>query len=114
MCRLWRLLAEQALEALDLGMAEKAFVLCGKDAFQGVRLVKRLSTMSDRLARGVDHRGKTSLAVHFVCRINVVKIWICSPTVACSEALRLTPGLGLGLGLGEDRTPRGEYHVLVP
>eukprot|EP00904_Undaria_pinnatifida_P002695 jgi/Undpi1/12426/HiC_scaffold_5.g02098.m1 len=49
--RLWRLLAEQALEALDLGMAEKAFVLCGKDAFQGVRLVKRLSTMSDRIRR---------------------------------------------------------------
>lgn len=47
-CRLWKLLAEQALEALDLGMAEKAFVLCGKDAFQGVRLVKRLGTMSDR------------------------------------------------------------------
>lgn len=48
MFRLWKLLAEQALEAMDLGMAEKAFVMCGKDAFQGVRLVKRLRTMSDR------------------------------------------------------------------
>lgn len=46
--RLWKLLAEQALEALDLNMAEKAFVLCGRDAFHGVRLVKRLSNISDR------------------------------------------------------------------
>lgn len=46
--RLWKLLAEQALEALDLNMAEKAFVLCGKDAFHGIRLVKRLSNISDR------------------------------------------------------------------
>lgn len=47
---LWKLLAQQALEALDLNMAEKAFVLCGKNAFHGVRLVKRLSNMSDRSA----------------------------------------------------------------
>lgn len=33
---------------MDLNMAEKAFVLCGKDAFHGVRLVKRLSNISDR------------------------------------------------------------------
>lgn len=46
--RLWRLLAEQALESLDLAMAEKAFVLCGKDAYHGVKLVKHLSTVSDR------------------------------------------------------------------
>lgn len=46
--RLWKLLAEQALEALDLNMAEKAFVLCGRDAFHGVRLVKRLNNISDR------------------------------------------------------------------
>lgn len=46
--RLWKLLAEQALEALDLGMAEKAFVQCGKDAYRGVRLVQRLKTMTDR------------------------------------------------------------------
>lgn len=50
--RLWRLLAEQALEALDFGIAEKAFVLCGMDAFHGVRLVKRLAAISDRLASG--------------------------------------------------------------
>lgn len=31
-------------------MAEKAFVLCGRDAFHGVRLVKRLSNISDRWA----------------------------------------------------------------
>lgn len=47
---LWKLLAQQALEALDLNMAEKAFVLCGKNAFHGVRLVKRLSNISDRSA----------------------------------------------------------------
>ncbi|CAM9614606.1 unnamed protein product, partial [Ectocarpus sp. 12 AP-2014] len=49
--RLWKLLAQQALEALDLNMAEKAFVLCGKNAFHGVRLVKRLSNISDRIRR---------------------------------------------------------------
>ena len=50
--RLWRLLAEQALEALDLGMAEKAFVMSGKDAYRGVRLVKRLRAIPDRSVPG--------------------------------------------------------------
>lgn len=49
--RLWRLLAEQALESLDLAMAEKAFVMCEKDAYHGVKLVKHLSTISDRYSR---------------------------------------------------------------
>ncbi|CAB1118236.1 unnamed protein product [Ectocarpus sp. CCAP 1310/34] len=49
--RLWKLLAQQALEVLDLNMAEKAFVMCGKNAFHGVRLVKRLGNISDRIRR---------------------------------------------------------------
>lgn len=53
-CRLWRLLAEQALEALDLGIAEKAFVSCREDAYRGLRLVKRLgTTISDRFENSI-------------------------------------------------------------
>lgn len=48
--RLWRLLAEQSLESLDVGMAEKAFVRCGEDAYHGVKLVKRLTAITDRYA----------------------------------------------------------------
>lgn len=53
------MLAEQALEALDLSMAEKAFVQCGKDAFHGVRLVKRLGSMTDRYDGVIDGGGNS-------------------------------------------------------
>ncbi len=47
--RLWRLLAQSALEELDLNMAERALVRCG-DYF-GLQLVKQLRTMvlSDKM-----------------------------------------------------------------
>ncbi|XP_058407729.1 WD repeat-containing protein 35 isoform X2 [Diceros bicornis minor] len=41
--RLWRLLAEAALQKLDLHMAEQAFVRC-KD-YQGIKFVKRLGSL---------------------------------------------------------------------
>lgn len=43
--RLWRLLAEHALQQLDLATAERAFVHC-KD-FQGVQLVRRIAQLGD-------------------------------------------------------------------
>mmetsp|Transcript_68370 Transcript_68370/g.163192 ORF Transcript_68370/g.163192 Transcript_68370/m.163192 type:complete len:1174 (+) Transcript_68370:203-3724(+) len=44
--RLWRLLAESALDKLDLQTAERAFVKCAD--YQGVQLVKRLAQYSDK------------------------------------------------------------------
>ena len=43
--RLWRLLAEAALEQLDFGVAEKAFVRC--EDYPGIQLVKRLRLLDD-------------------------------------------------------------------
>lgn len=45
--RLWRLLAEAALDQLDLGVAEKAFVRF--EDYQGIQLVKRLRLFDDRV-----------------------------------------------------------------
>lgn len=45
--RLWRLLAEAALEQLDFGVAEKAFVRF--EDYQGIQLVKRLRMLEDRV-----------------------------------------------------------------
>jgi len=44
--RLWRLLAETALEKLDFNIADKAFVMC-KD-YQGIQFVKRLRVLDDK------------------------------------------------------------------
>ena len=43
--RLWRLLAEQGLHALDLPIVDKAFVRCGD--YHGIQLAKKLATMRD-------------------------------------------------------------------
>ena len=43
--RLWRLLAEAALEQLDFGVAEKAFVR--REDYPGIQLVKRLRLLDD-------------------------------------------------------------------
>jgi len=45
--RLWRLLAEAALEALELQVAEKAFVNVGD--YPGIQYVKRLSGLGERM-----------------------------------------------------------------
>mmetsp|Transcript_25379 Transcript_25379/g.58463 ORF Transcript_25379/g.58463 Transcript_25379/m.58463 type:complete len:1193 (+) Transcript_25379:116-3694(+) len=45
--RLWRLLAESALERLDFAVAERAFVHC--QDYQGIQLVKRLQRYDDKL-----------------------------------------------------------------
>ena len=45
--RLWKLLANAALEELDLVVAEKAFVRCGD--YYGVQLVKQLGAMPDKM-----------------------------------------------------------------
>lgn len=47
--RLWRLLAECALERLDLEVAEKAFVQC-KD-YQGIKFVKRLAKLDSEMIK---------------------------------------------------------------
>ena len=44
--RLWRLLAETALDRCDLGVAEKAFVSCSD--YPGIQFVKRLRVLGDR------------------------------------------------------------------
>ena len=56
--RLWRLLAEAALERLDFPIADKAFVRCGD--YQGIQLVKRLHTLDD-----VD-KQRAEVAKHFM------------------------------------------------
>lgn len=45
--RLWKLLANAALEELDLAVAEKSFVRYGD--YYGVQLVKQLSSMPDKM-----------------------------------------------------------------
>ena len=45
--RLWRLLAQAALEDLDHNMAERAFVRCGD--YHGIQLIKQLRTMPDKM-----------------------------------------------------------------
>ncbi|CAM9895088.1 unnamed protein product [Heterosigma akashiwo] len=55
--RLWRLVAEAALEALDLGAAERAFVRCGD--YGGLQAVRRLQGLSDRM------KQRAEVAVYF-------------------------------------------------
>ena len=45
--RLWKLLAEAALEALDFSVAEKAYVNIGD--YPGIQYVKRISGLGDRM-----------------------------------------------------------------
>lgn len=45
--RLWKLLAVSALEDMELGIAEKAYVRCGD--YHGVQLVKQLLLMPDKM-----------------------------------------------------------------
>ncbi len=44
--RLWRILAEAALEQLNFMVADKAFVRC--QDYQGIQFVKRLKLLNDR------------------------------------------------------------------
>jgi len=55
--RLWRLLAEAALDQLDFSVAEKAFVRF--EDYQGIQLVKRLRLLDDRL------KQKAEVAAYF-------------------------------------------------
>merc|ERR1740138_1096391 len=55
--RLWRLLAEAALDQLDFSVAEKAFVRF--EDYQGVQLVKRLRLLDDRI------KQKAEVAAYF-------------------------------------------------
>jgi WD repeat-containing protein 35 len=55
--RLWRLLAEAALDALDFSIAEKAFVRF--EDYQGIQLVKRLRLLDDRV------KQKAEVAAYF-------------------------------------------------
>ena len=57
MCRLWRILAEQALESLDFPMADKSFVRCAD--YQGIQFVKHLQKLNDR------SKQKAEVAVYF-------------------------------------------------
>jgi len=45
--RLWRLLAEAALERLEFGVADKAFVRCND--YPGIQFVKSLKSLNDRV-----------------------------------------------------------------
>jgi len=55
--RLWRLLAETALEKLDLATAERAYVEYAD--YQGIKFVKRLKFLGDR------HKQRAEVAVWF-------------------------------------------------
>merc|ERR1719281_1711489 len=55
--RLWRLLAEAALDSLDFAVAEKAFVRF--EDYQGIQLVKRLKLVDDRM------KQKAEVAAYF-------------------------------------------------
>ena len=44
--KLWRMLAEHSLKALDLSTADKALVKCGD--YAGIQFVKRLQSLSDK------------------------------------------------------------------
>jgi len=55
--RLWRLLAEAALEQLEFSVAEKAFVRF--EDYQGIQLVKRLRLLDDRV------KQKAEVAAYF-------------------------------------------------
>ena len=54
--RVWRLLAEAALEELDLTTAENAFVR--REDYYGVQLVKQLRAMPDKM------KARALVAVH--------------------------------------------------
>jgi WD repeat-containing protein 35 len=55
--RLWRLLAEAALDQLEFSVAEKAFVRF--EDFQGIQLVKRVKQLDDRM------KQKAEVAAYF-------------------------------------------------
>jgi WD repeat-containing protein 35 len=55
--RLWRILAESALEQLNFLVADKAFVRC--QDYQGIQFVKRLKLLTDR------NRQKAEVAAYF-------------------------------------------------
>jgi hypothetical protein len=55
---LWKLLANAALEDLELTIAEKAFVRCGD--YYGVQLVKQLSSMPDKMKARAGWRRQVS------------------------------------------------------
>ncbi len=55
--RLWNLLAEAALEALDFVMAQKAFARCTD--YQGIQFVKRLGVIHDKM------KQRAEIAVYF-------------------------------------------------
>eukprot|EP00794_Sanderia_malayensis_P012081 gene12081-13325_t len=50
--RLWRLLAEAALERLDLEVAEKAFVRC--QDYQGIKFTKRISKLDSEMKKSAE------------------------------------------------------------
>ena len=58
--RLWRILAEHALESLDFTMADKSFVRCAD--YQGIQFVKHLQKLNDRF------KQKAEVAVYFKVR----------------------------------------------
>mmetsp|Transcript_8336 Transcript_8336/g.17822 ORF Transcript_8336/g.17822 Transcript_8336/m.17822 type:complete len:1276 (-) Transcript_8336:992-4819(-) len=55
--RLWRILAEHALEGLDFAMADKAFVRCAD--YQGIQFVKHLQKLDDKA------KQRAEVAVYF-------------------------------------------------
>ena len=54
--RLWKLLAQLALEEMDLGIAERSFVKCGD--YYGIQLVKQLRAMPDKM------KARAEVALH--------------------------------------------------
>jgi hypothetical protein len=82
--RLWQLLAEHALQNLELAVAEKAFVHCAD--YQGVQLVKRLAQLGDKAKQQAEVRHPLRSAVRAlgaetvqsrVCCAGAWNAWLC-------------------------------------
>jgi WD repeat-containing protein 35 len=74
--RLWRLLAEHALERHDLTLADKAFVRCSD--YHGIQFVKRLKRLESETARRGEiaayfANGSTTPSAFFSTR--TARIW---------------------------------------
>lgn len=84
--RLWRLLAEHALQRLDLPVAEAAFAHSAD--YHGLQLVKHLATLGDRDKQRAEVRGRQSRCALCCCGMCASRRCLCAMQhCACQCAL---------------------------